>query len=79
MAGRNFTRGFGGGLYEAVSDADVPRRTELVRRAKDAVGGRGLTDTELDAVLPPVECLRTRIRVGRLVAIRDTLAGASCS
>jgi hypothetical protein len=43
----------------------VRRRMELVRRAKDRVGGRGLSNDELDRILPPVDCRRTRQRLAR--------------
>ncbi len=61
MAGSNFTAGVG--FFEAVPDAEIARRAEMIRRAKIAVGGRDLSDRELDALLPPIECKRTRRRL----------------
>jgi len=50
---------------EAVPDAELARRAEILRRAKEAVGGRALSDAEMDRLLPPVECRRTRMRLMR--------------
>jgi len=64
MAGSNYSdtsRGF----YESVPDAELARRAEILRRAKEAVGGRALSDAEMDRLLPPVECRRTRMRLMR--------------
>jgi hypothetical protein len=44
---------------------EVRQRLELIRRAKNQVGGRGLSNDELDAILPPVDCRRTRDRLSR--------------
>ncbi len=44
--------------------AEVEARRLLVRAAKGPPPGRSLTPAELDAVLPPVDCARTRARLG---------------
>ena len=48
------------------SGAEIARRTGLVRAAKLAKAARGLsaelTIAELDALIPPVDCRRTRCR-----------------
>lgn len=45
---------------------EIRERLVLVRQAKQSKAARGLpealTPAELDRVLPPVECLRTRLR-----------------
>jgi hypothetical protein len=49
--------------------AEIPPRVTIVRQAKRAKEARGLepilTDAELDAILPPVDCWRTRERLRR--------------
>jgi hypothetical protein len=45
--------------------AEIQARLRAVREAKTAAYQRGevlLPSADLDAVLPPVECLRTRLR-----------------
>ena len=54
------------------SEPEIAAAVEAVRRAKAEAGGRDLTLAELDAVMPAVECRRTRIRERRLAAgLRD--------
>ena len=58
----------GKGFAVALSDAEIALRLRLVRAKKEQVGGRGLTDQELDGLIDPVDCKRTRSRVrGALV------------
>jgi hypothetical protein len=53
----------------------VAPRVAIVRTAKAEKEARGLgtilTDAELDAVLPPVECQRTRVRLAKGAAWRS--------
>jgi hypothetical protein len=51
------------GFYAAVRDAELDRRVELIRKAKEAVGGRPLTHQELDRLIPAVDCAVTRLRL----------------
>ncbi len=43
--------------------AEVEARRLLVRAAKGPPPGRSLAPAELDAILPPVDCARTRARL----------------
>jgi hypothetical protein len=45
-----------------ITDAEVDQRLAIVRAAKAQVG-RDLTPEELDALIPPVSCRRTRDRL----------------
>lgn len=53
------------GAPARLSDAEVEARRKIVAARKAAVGGRGLTEHELDALIDPIECLRTRSRLGK--------------
>jgi hypothetical protein len=48
-----------------VPDEELAQRLEKVRRVKLSLG-RDLTDAELDAILPPIDCRRTRQRLAGL-------------
>ena len=69
MAGDNVARGIG--FYTNVPDAEIERRIAIVRQAKIRVG-RDLSDDELDALLEPTPCRRTRLRLLRQ-AMRDIM------
>lgn len=45
-----------------ISDAEIARRLAIIRAAKKRLG-RDLTETELDKLIEPVDCLRTRTRL----------------
>ena len=64
MAGSNYSDS-SKGFYEAVTDSEVATRLEIVRRLKESVGGRDLTPEELDRVIEPTPCRRTRLRLKR--------------
>lgn len=50
------------GFVPALTERDIQERYALVKALKDRVGGRALTDAELDRVIEPVECKRSRAR-----------------
>lgn len=62
-------------LEEAIACREIARRKRLVRAAKLAKAelgnGSELSDDELDAILPPVECRRTRCRIAGVKYRRD--------
>jgi len=51
------------GLHERHA-AEIGRRVALVRAAK-GTPGRHLTSAELDPIIEPVPCRRTRVRLAR--------------
>ena len=78
MAATNWARGCPG-WYEHVPEAEIERRAKLIMEAKQAVA-RDLTDAELDAILDPVDCRRTRHRLARgksFRAIRGSVHSAT--
>lgn len=66
MAGSNWA--IGGIFYEQASDDEIESRIAIIRAAKRAAGSRELTDDELDRLLAPVPCLRTRRRLAAATA-----------
>jgi hypothetical protein len=61
MAGNNICPGFG--FVEVIEDAEIARRIKLIGAAKRGACGRELTDVELDALVEPTPCRRTRLRL----------------
>jgi hypothetical protein len=51
------------GFAEALTDAEIEVNLKLVRDMKAAACGRSLTDEELDQVVEPIDCKRTRCRL----------------
>ena len=49
---------------------EIAARLAAVRAAKERRGRRGLRVEELDEVLPPIECARTRKRLKKRLAAR---------
>jgi hypothetical protein len=49
-------------LLKLAGRRSIRRRLALVRALKHAVGGRTLTDDELDTIIPPIVCRRSRLR-----------------
>lgn len=68
MAGNNHTPGIG--FYTSLPDHEVEQRIAIVRRAKARLA-RELTDDELDALIPPTPCRRTRLRLMRKEALEQ--------
>jgi hypothetical protein len=64
MAGNNITTGKGGGVYSSVLDAEIARRLGIISAVKAKLG-RDLTDAELDRLIQPTPCRRTRIKLRR--------------
>jgi len=64
MAGSNWVAGKHQPVCQA-TDEEIAQRLELVRAVKRGVNGRSLTDQELDQLLEPTPCLRTRTRLAR--------------
>ncbi|HEV3343938.1 MAG TPA: hypothetical protein VG125_26425 [Pirellulales bacterium] len=54
------------GFHAAMRDMELARRAQLIRKAKEAVGGRPLTGEELDRLIPPMDCYWTRRRLNKL-------------
>jgi len=63
MADTNFTTGRQG-FYEHIPDAEIDKRWAIVRAEKIRLG-RNLKDEDLDRILDPVPCKRTRARLAR--------------
>jgi hypothetical protein len=64
MAGSNYSD-TSGGFYEAIPEHEVRRRLAIVQAAKHAVFGRDLSNDELDRLIEPTPCRRTRHRLAR--------------
>jgi hypothetical protein len=52
----------GKGFAAALSNDEIADRLAIVAAKKEQVGGRGLTDQELDELVDPVDCKRSRSR-----------------
>jgi hypothetical protein len=72
MAGHNIAPGIG--FVESIEDAEIERPLALVRAAKQRLG-RDLTDVELDELIEPTPCRRTRLRLRRLQGERGVPRG----
>jgi len=68
MAGNNFSE-TSKGFYVAAPDAEIERRIMIISAEKRRLG-RDLSALELDRLLPPVDCLRTRLRLAKAARAR---------
>ena len=56
-------RGAGSGWFSPVTHAELRERLAVISAAKRATNGLEFTNEELDRLLSPVNCRRTRLRL----------------
>ena len=71
MAGHNIAPGIG--FVESIEDAEIARRIAIIGAAKRRKCGDILSDAELDALIEPTPCRRTRLRLKRLSSVERLL------